>query len=81
MGLDIRTRTDRHFLNTMKQRRGLKDTKCYKTKKKKKKVSFHMHDTLKTNCEKNLNKEKKKKKNSKKVLTGFEPTSTIIDES
>ena len=28
--------------------------------KKKKKVSLHMHDTLKTICEKNLNKKKKK---------------------
>ena len=46
-------------------------------RKKRKKVSIHMHDTLKTNCVEKL--KKKKKTTTKMVLTGFEPTSTKID--
>ena len=37
-------------------------TTCYKTGKRKNKVSLHMHDTLKNNCENNLNKKNKTKK-------------------
>ena len=36
----------------MKQRRGLNRYKMIQDQKKKKNVSLHMHDTLKTNCEK-----------------------------
>ena len=54
------------------------DTTCYKTEKRGKKVSIHMHDTLKTKCEEKL---KKKRKQQKTVLTGLEPTSTKIEGS
>ena len=39
----------------------LTDTTCYKTEKEEK-VSMHMHDTLKTNCEEKKSRKKKKKK-------------------
>ena len=44
-----------------KQRRGLNIFNMLQDGKKWKKVSIHMHDTLKTNCE-----EKKKKKDNNK---------------
>ena len=53
-----------------RQRRGLNMYNVLQDGKKKKKVSLHMHDTLKTNCENNLNKkEKKKTKDSNKKTT------------
>ena len=66
-----------------KQRRGLNRYNMLQDGKKRKKVSMHMHDTLKTICEeKNSRKNEKKKTNNntttKTVLTGFEPTSTKI---
>ena len=64
-----------------KQRRGLNIYNMLQDGKKWKKVSIHMHDTFKTNCEENKTQEKKEKKRQqqKTVLTGFEPTSTKID--
>ena len=61
-----------------KQRRGLNRYNKLQDGKKRKKVSIHMHDTLKTKCEE---KNSRKKDNNKTVLTGFEPTSTKIDGS
>ena len=61
-----------------KQRRGLNSYNKLQDRKKRKKVSIHMHDTLKTNCEE---KNSRKKTTTKTVLTGFEPTSTKIDAS
>ena len=62
-------------LNTMKkQRRGLNRYNMLQDGKRGKKVSIHMHDTLKTNCEKKNSR--KKRQQQKTVLTGFEPTST-----
>ena len=65
-----------------KQRRGLNRCNMLQDGKRGK-VSIHMHDTLKTNCEEIAQeKEKEKKKTTTKtVLTGFEPTSTKIDGS
>ena len=57
-----------------KQRRGLNRYNMLQDRKKRKKVSIHMHDILKTNCE-------EKTQEKKTVLTGFEPTSTKIDGS
>ena len=62
-----------------KQRRGLNIYNMLQDGKKWKKVSIHMHDTLKTNCDEK--KLKKKRQQQKTVLTGFEPTSTKIDGS
>ena len=65
-----------------KQRRGLNRYNKLQDGKKREKVSIHMHDTLKTNCEEKKSRKKKKKKTTTKtVLTGFEPTSTKIDGS
>ena len=66
-----------------KQRRGLNRYNKLQEAKKRKKVSIHMHDTLKTNCGEKKTQEKKEKKtmSTKTVLTGFEPTSTKIDGS
>ena len=69
-----------------KQRRGLNRYNMLQDGKKRKQVSIHMHNTLKTNCEENTqektqDKKKKKRQQQKKVLTGFEPTSTKIDGS
>ena len=65
-----------------KQRRGLNIYNMLQDEKKWKKVSIHMHDTLKTNCEeKKLKKKRKKRQQQKTVLTGFEPNSTKIDGS
>ena len=61
-----------------KQRRGLNRYNKLQDEKKREKKSIHMHDTLKTNCEE---KNQEKKKTTKTVLTGFEPTSTKIDGS
>ena len=58
-----------------KQRRGLNRYNMLQNEKKK--VSIHMHDTLKTNCEEKPQEKKKKKKKrqqQKTVLMGFEPT-------
>ena len=41
----------------------IRDTTCYKTEKKRKKVSLHMHDTLKTNCEEKTQEKKTTTKN------------------
>ena len=50
-----------------KQRRGrLKQIQHATRRKKRKKVSIHMHDTLKTNCEEKTQEIKKKKDNNKK---------------
>ena len=62
-----------------KQRRRLNRYNKLQDGKKRKKVSIHMHDTLKTNCEEKKNS--RKKDNNKTVLTGFEPTSIKIDGS
>ena len=48
-----------------KQRRGLNRYNMLQDGKKRKKVSIHMHDTLKTNCEEKT-QEKKKKQNKKR---------------
>ena len=64
-----------------KQRRGLNRYNKLQDGKKRKNVSTHMHDTLKTNREENKLKKKEKKTTTKTVLTGFEPTSTKIDGS
>ena len=61
-----------------KQRRGLNRYNMLQDGKKRKKVSIHMHDTLKTNCEE---KTQEKKTTTKNGFTGFEPTSTKIDVS
>ena len=64
------------------QRRGLNRYNKLQDGKKRKKVSIHMHGTLKTNCEeKKSRKEEKKTTTTKTVLTGFEPISTKIDGS
>ena len=39
----------------------LTDTTCYKMEKEEK-VSMHMHDTLKTNCEEKKSRKKEEKK-------------------
>ena len=63
-----------------KQRRGLNRYNTLQDGKKRKKVSTHMHDTLKINCEeKTQEKKKTKRQQQKTLLTGFEPTSTKID--
>ena len=62
-----------------KQRRELNRYNMLQDGKKRKKVSIHMNDTLKTNC--NGKKLKKKRQQQKTVLTGFEPTSTKTDGS
>ena len=49
-----------------KQRRGLNIYNMLQDGKKWKKVSIHMHDTLKTNCEEKKTQEKKKKKDNNK---------------
>ena len=60
-----------------KQRRGLNRYNMLQDGKKRKKVSMHMHDTLRTICEeKTQEKNKKKIQQQKTMLTGFEPTST-----
>ena len=65
-----------------KQRRGLNRYNMVQDGKKRKNVSLHMHDTLKTNCkEKTQEKKRKNKTTTKTGLTGFEPTSTKIDGS
>ena len=65
-----------------KQRRGLNRYNMLQDGKKRKTVSIHMHDTLKTNCEEETQEKRKKKSHHQKtVLTGFEPTSTKIDGS
>ena len=64
-----------------KQRRGLNRYNMLQDEMKRKKVSIHMHNTLKTNCEEKTLEKKKKKTTTKTVLTGFEPTSTKIDGS
>ena len=61
-----------------KQRRGLNRYNLLQDGKKRKKVSIHMHYTLKTKCEE---KTQEKKTTTKTVLTGFEPTSMKIDSS
>ena len=61
-----------------KQRRELNRYNKLQDGEKRKKVSIHMHDTLKTNCEE---KNQEKKTTTKTVLTGFEPTSIKIDDS
>ena len=43
-----------------KQNRGLNRYNMLQDGKKRKKVSIHMHDTLKTNCEKKTQEKKKK---------------------
>ena len=48
-----------------KQRRGLNRYNKLQDGKKRKKVSIHMHDTLKTNCEEK-NQEKKEKRQQQK---------------
>ena len=58
-----------------KQRRGLNRYNMLQDGKKRKKVSMHMHDTLKTVYEE---KTQEKKIQQETVLTGFEPTSTKI---
>ena len=57
-----------------KQRRGLNRYNMLQDGKKRKKVSIHMHDTLKLNCDEK-NSRKKIRQQQKSVLTGFEPTS------
>ena len=64
-----------------KQRRGVNRYNMLQDGKKRKTVSIHMHDTLKTKCEEKLKKKRKKRQQQKTVLTGFEPTSTKIDGS
>ena len=65
-----------------KQRRGLNRYNMLQDGKKRKNVSIHMHDSLKTNCEeKTQEKKKNKRQQQETVLTGFEPTSTKIDGS
>ena len=61
-----------------KQKRGLNRYNMLQDGKKRKTVSIHMHDTLKTNC---VEKTQEKKTTTKKGLTGFEPTSTKIGGS
>ena len=48
-----------------KQRRGL-DRYMLQDGKKRKKVSIHMHDTFKTNCEEKTQEKKKKKRQQQK---------------
>ena len=60
-----------------KQRRGLNRYNMLQDGKKRKEVSIHMHDTLKTNCEEKT--QEKKRQQQKTVSTGFEPTSSKID--
>ena len=65
-----------------KQRRGLNRYDMQQDGKKEEKVSIHINDTLKTNCEeKKLKKKRKERQQQKKVLMGFEPTSTKINGS
>ena len=66
-----------------KQRRGLNRYNMLQDGKKRKKVSIHMHATLKTNCEEKTQekKEEKRRQQQKMVLTGFEPTPRKIDGS
>ena len=44
-----------------KQIQDLTDTACYKTEKRGKKMSIHMHDTLKTKCEEKTQEKKEEK--------------------
>ena len=64
-----------------KQRRGLNRCNMLQdTKKRKKKVSIHMYDTLKLTVKKKTQEKiEEKRQQQKMVLTGFEPTSTKID--
>ena len=50
-----------------KQRRGLNRYSMLQDGKKRKKVSIHMHDTLKTNCEEKTQEKRKKKRQQKTV--------------
>ena len=49
-----------------KQRRGLNRYNMLQDGKKRKKVSIHMHDTLKTNCEEKISRKKGEKKTTTK---------------
>ena len=61
-----------------RQRRGLKRYNMLHDGKKRKKVSIHMHDTLKTNCEeKNSRKKRKKKTTTKNGVNGILKTSVL----
>ena len=51
-----------------KQRRGLNRYNMLQDGKKRKKVSIHLHDTLKTNCEENT---QEKKDNNKNAVSGI----------
>ena len=56
------------MLNSMKkQRRGLNRYNMLQDGKKMKKVAIHMHDTLKTNCEKKTQEKKEEKKDNNKI--------------
>ena len=48
-----------------KQRRGLNRYNKLQDGEKRKKVSIHLHDTLKTNCEEKQSRKKRKKDNNK----------------
>ena len=54
-----------------KQRRGLNRYSMLQDGKKRKKVSIHMHDTLKTNCEEKTQEKKKEKKKDNKKRYGI----------
>ena len=49
-----------------KQRRGLNRYNKLQDGEKRKKVSIHMHDTLKTNCEEKKSRKKERKKDNNK---------------
>ena len=61
-----------------KQRQGLNRYNMLQVGKKRKKVSIHMHDTLKANCKGKTQEKKRKKDNNKNVVNG---TRTHIHEN
>ena len=64
-----------------KQRRGLNRYNMLQDGKKRKKVSIHMHDTLKTNCEEKTQEKKKKKKKTTTKKNGVNGIRTHIHEN
>ena len=54
-----------------KQRRGLNRYNMLQDGKKRKTVSIHMHDALKTDCEEKKSRKKGKKDNNKKGVHGI----------
>ena len=54
-----------------KQRRGLNRYNKLQDGKKREKVSIHMHDTIKTNCEEKNSRKKEKKRQQQNGVNGI----------